>query len=75
MLTVKSLMNLVSSELIQGDAKIPEIIPEGKIFVMGDNRYVSKDSRYVEVGLINVKDVIGKAQFTLFPFNHAKYLY
>nr|WP_282435502.1 S26 family signal peptidase [Ruminococcus sp. 1001270H_150608_F2] len=42
---------------------------------MGDNRYVSKDSRYVEVGLINVKDVIGKAQFTLFPFNHAKYLY
>ena len=65
----------VSSELIPGDAKIPEVIPEGKIFVMGDNRYVSKDSRYVEVGLINVKDVIGKAQFTLFPFNHAKYLY
>ena len=59
----------VSSELIPGDAKIPEVIPEGKIFVMGDNRYVS------EVGLINVKDVIGKAQFTLFPFNHAKYLY
>ena len=65
----------VSSELIPGDAKIPEVIPEGKIFVMGDNRYVSKDSRYVEVGLINVKDVIGKAQSTLFPFNHAKYLY
>lgn len=65
----------VSSELVRGDAEIPEVIPEGKLFVMGDNRGVSKDSRYVEVGLINEKDVIGKAQFTIFPFEHAKYLY
>ncbi len=62
----------VSSELVQGDAEIPSIIPKGKIFVMGDNRKISLDSRYNRVGLIDVDDVIGKAQFVLFPF---KYLY
>ncbi len=44
-------------------------IPEGKIFVMGDNRRVSLDSRSPKIGLIDVKDVIGKAQFVVFPFN------
>jgi signal peptidase I len=65
----------VSSPLREGDAEIPKIIPEGKIFVMGDNRWDSNDSRYNQVGLIDVSDVIGKAQFTVFPVNHAKYLY
>lgn len=62
----------VSSEMIEGDAEIPSIIPKGKVFVMGDNRKVSLDSRYNRVGLINTKDVIGKAQFVLYPF---QYLY
>ena len=54
---------------------IPEVIPEGKIFVMGDNRRVSLDSRNSKIGLIDVSDVIGKAQFVAFPFNHFGYLY
>ena len=58
-----------------GNNEIPEIIPEGKIFVMGDNRQVSLDSRSTEIGLIDVKDVIGKAQVVAFPFNHFGYLY
>lgn len=53
----------------KGNTEIPEIIPEGKVFVMGDNRNHSLDSRYHEVGLIDEKDIIGKAQFVLFPFN------
>jgi signal peptidase I len=58
-----------------GDNVIPDVIPEGKIFVMGDNRRVSLDSRSTQIGLIDRKDVIGKAQFVAFPFNHFGYLY
>ncbi len=55
--------------------EIPEVVPEGKVFVMGDNRKVSADSRSVKIGLIDVDDVIGKAQFVVLPFNHFGYLY
>ncbi|MCH5296496.1 MAG: signal peptidase I [Ruminococcus sp.] len=58
-----------------GDNDIPDVIPEGKIFVMGDNRKVSMDSRSTKIGLIDVKDVIGKAQIVAFPFDHFGYLY
>lgn len=58
-----------------GNNVIPSVIPEGKIFVMGDNRQVSLDSRSTEIGLIDVKDVIGKAQVVAFPFDHFGYLY
>ena len=58
-----------------GDNEIPEVIPEGKIFVMGDNRKDSMDSRSTKIGLIDVDDVIGKAQFVVYPFDHFGYLY
>ncbi|MCD8026629.1 MAG: signal peptidase I [Clostridiales bacterium] len=58
-----------------GDNEIPDVVPEGKIFVMGDNRRASMDSRSTEIGLIDVENVIGKAQFVVFPFNHFGYLY
>ena len=58
----------VSSETIPGTAEIPEVIPDGYVFVMGDNRYISMDSRYNEIGLVNVNDIVGKVTFVLFPF-------
>ena len=58
-----------------GDNDIPEVIPKGKIFVMGDNRQVSLDSRSKQIGLIDVNNVIGKAQVVAFPFDRIKYLY
>lgn len=58
-----------------GDNQIPEKIPKGKVLVLGDNRRVSLDSRSTEVGLIDVENVIGKAQFVVFPFDHIGGLY
>ena len=58
-----------------GDYDIPEVVPEGKVFVMGDNRRVSLDSRRTEIGLIDIDNVIGKAQFVAFPFSDFGYLY
>lgn len=56
-------------------AEIPYTIPKGYIFVMGDNRAMSKDSRNETIGLVSVDDVIGKAQFVFYPFDRAGYLY
>ena len=52
----------------RGDVEFPLYVPEGKIFVLGDNRGDSLDSRYSEIGLIDEKDILGKAIFRIFPF-------
>ena len=41
------------------DYSIPEVIPEGKVFVLGDNRAVSLDSRSSKIGLVDVNEIIG----------------
>ena len=50
-------------------------VPYGEIFVMGDNRYNSADSRISEIGCVPEKYVLGKAVFRLLPFNKIGGLY
>ncbi len=45
----------------------PITVDEGCIFVLGDNRAESLDSRYEEIGQIDEREILGKAIFLIFP--------
>ncbi len=46
---------------VQGDT-----IPQGYVFVMGDNRRYSKDSRHI--GIVSIDKIIGKTNVVFWPF-------
>lgn len=53
----------------------PITVEDDMVFVMGDNRSVSKDSRSSELGQVPYKAILGKAQFRIWPFSSFGTLY
>ena len=55
--------------LNEGGFNYPVIVPENCVFVMGDNRNDSTDSRDARVGFVDENDIMGKVIFRITPFN------
>lgn len=55
-------------KLHMGNMDFPAVVPENCVFALGDNRNNSKDSRFMEVGMVTTDSIIGHATFRLLPF-------
>ena len=65
----ESYRKLATDARVTSNLEYPVKVGEGQLFVMGDNRNHSLDSRSSLIGLVDENEVIGKVLFRFFPLN------
>ena len=60
-------MKYVDSPLYSGEMTIK--VEEGAVFVMGDNRNHSADSRTYSIGMVDTREIVGRVMFRISPFS------
>ena len=53
----------------EGDVSFPVTVPEGFVFVLGDNRNNSADSRISRLGMVDERYILGRVVFRVYPMN------
>lgn len=57
---------------VKGDIEFPVVVPEGHVFVLGDNRNNSSDSRFSTLGyngMVDERNILGRAVIRILPFD------
>ena len=60
---------LQEKSLGECNIELPYQVPDGRVFVMGDDRAISLDSRTTAVGCISKEQVLGQVVFRVWPMN------